>query len=221
MSSKRCTRRSFVTRSAALAAAAAAAGHITPFTLAQEATPAVPDVGPLKVGWSTIYTTPSWMTETQNEIEAEIERLRGLGLEIEFQVFDANGDTATQIAQIQTMIDQQYDIMPAHRRLGHGARSGRRAGPRGGGHRRQLGQPGDDRSIDREGQHRSGPVGPDDRAVDRRSARRRGQDPGDQWTGRHLRQRGALGRRQEGFRRRIRGSRSSAPPTSSTTRRRP
>ena len=51
------------------------------------------------------------MTETQNEIEAEIERLRGLGMEIEFQVFDANGDTATQIAQIQTMIDQQYDIV--------------------------------------------------------------------------------------------------------------
>jgi ribose transport system substrate-binding protein len=68
------------------------------------------DLGPLRVGWSTIYTTPSWMTETQNEIEAEIERLRGLGMEIEFQVFDANGDTATQIAQIQTMIDQQYDI---------------------------------------------------------------------------------------------------------------
>jgi len=70
----------------------------------------VPDIGPLKVGWSTIYTTPSWMTETQIEIEAEIERLRGLGMTIEFQVFDANGDTATQIAQIQTMIDQQYDI---------------------------------------------------------------------------------------------------------------
>ena len=49
------------------------------------ATPTVPDVGPLKVGWSTIYTTPSWMTETQNEIEAEIERLRSLGMEIEFQ----------------------------------------------------------------------------------------------------------------------------------------
>jgi ribose transport system substrate-binding protein len=113
MSSGRCTstRRSFVTRSAALAAAVATTGHFTPIASAQDATPAVPDVGPLKVGWSTIYTTPSWMTETQNEIEAEIERLRGLGMEIEFQVFDANGDTATQIAQIQTMIDQDYDIV--------------------------------------------------------------------------------------------------------------
>jgi ribose transport system substrate-binding protein len=110
MSSGRCTRRSFVSRSAALAAAITAAGQLRDGVFAQGATPAVPDVGPLKVGWSTIYTTPSWMTETQNEIEAEIERLRGLGMEIEFQVFDANGDTATQIAQIQTMIDQQYDI---------------------------------------------------------------------------------------------------------------
>lgn len=105
-----CSRRSFVTRSAAAVAATAAAGQLRFGALAQEATPAVPDVGPLRVGWSTIYTTPSWMTETQIEIEAEIERLRGLGMEIEFQVFDANGDTATQIAQIQTMIDQQYDI---------------------------------------------------------------------------------------------------------------
>lgn len=102
-------RRRFVTGTAALAAGFTASGRIRG-AFAQDATPAVPDVGPLKVGWSTIYTTPSWMTETQNEIEAEIERLNGLGMQIEFQVFDANGDTATQIAQIQTMIDQQYDI---------------------------------------------------------------------------------------------------------------
>ena len=111
MTSARCSRRTFVARSAGLAAAVTAAGNARQAAWAQEATPAVPDVGPLRVGWSTIYTTPSWMTETQNEIEAEIERLRGLGMEIEFQVFDANGDTATQIAQIQTMIDQQYDII--------------------------------------------------------------------------------------------------------------
>ena len=111
MNSGRCTRRSFVSRSAALAAAVATTSQVRSGAFAQGATPAVPDVGPLKVGWSTIYTTPSWMTETQNEIEAEIDRLRGLGMEIDFQVFDANGDTATQIAQIQTMIDQAYDIV--------------------------------------------------------------------------------------------------------------
>ena len=65
---------------------------------------------PLKIGWSTIYLTPSWMTETSNEIDAELERMQGEGIEVEYQVFDANGDTPTQIAQIQTMIDQQYDI---------------------------------------------------------------------------------------------------------------
>ena len=110
MGSTSVTRRRFVSRSAALAATVAAAGALRLDALAQDGTPAVPNVGPLKVGWSTIYTTPSWMTETQNEIEAEIERLESLGLTIDFQVFDANSDTATQIAQIQTMIDQQYDI---------------------------------------------------------------------------------------------------------------
>lgn len=108
MATGRCSRRSLVTRSAALAIAVAGITRITPGALAQESTPAAEAI---KVGWSTIYTTPSWMTETQNEIEAEIERLRGEGVAIDFQVFDANGDTATQIAQIQTMIDQQYDIV--------------------------------------------------------------------------------------------------------------
>jgi ribose transport system substrate-binding protein len=110
MAPSRRSRRSLVSRSAAVAAAIGGVASARAAVWAQDATPAVAAVGPLKVGWSTIYTTPSWMTETQNEIEAEIERLRGLGTEIEFQVFDANGDTATQIAQIQTMIDQQYDI---------------------------------------------------------------------------------------------------------------
>jgi ribose transport system substrate-binding protein len=110
MTSDRLNRRSFVTRSAALGAAIAVAGNANLSALAQDATPAVPNVGPLKVGWSTIYTTPSWMTETQKELEDEVKRLTGLGMTINFQIFDANGDTATQIAQIQTMIDQKYDI---------------------------------------------------------------------------------------------------------------
>lgn len=104
-------RRRFVVGSAAFTAAVAAAGHARFGALAQDDNwPSVEGLPPLKVGWSTIYTTPSWMTETQNEIEAEVERLTEMGATIDFQVFDANGDTATQIAQIQTMIDQQYDI---------------------------------------------------------------------------------------------------------------
>ena len=108
MTSARCTRRTLVAGTAAITAAVAAGARFDAF--AQGATPAVPNVGPLKVGWSTIYTTPSWMTETQQEIENEVKRLQGLGMTIDFKVFDANGDTATQIAQIQTMIDQKYDI---------------------------------------------------------------------------------------------------------------
>lgn len=103
-------RRRFVGGSAALAAAFAA-GMPRFGALAQDDNwPPVDGLPALKIGWSTIYTTPSWMTETQNEIEAEIERLTSMGAEIDFTVFDANGDTATQIAQIQTMIDQKYDI---------------------------------------------------------------------------------------------------------------
>lgn len=104
-------RRRFVAGSAALTAAIAATGKIQLGAFAQDAFwPPVEGLPPLKIGWSTIYTTPSWMTETQNEIEAEVQRLTEAGATIDFQVFDANGDTATQIAQIQTMIDQQYDI---------------------------------------------------------------------------------------------------------------
>lgn len=108
---KTLNRRRFVVGSAALTAAVAAAGHARLGALAQDENwPPVEGLPPLKIGWSTIYTTPSWMTETQNEIEDEIQRLTDMGATIDFQVFDANGDTATQIAQIQTMIDQKYDI---------------------------------------------------------------------------------------------------------------
>lgn len=104
-------RRRFVVGSAALTAAVAVASQTRLSAFAQDDNwPPVEGLPALKVGWSTIYTTPSWMTETQNEIEDEVQRLTDMGATIEFQVFDANGDTATQIAQIQTMIDQEYDI---------------------------------------------------------------------------------------------------------------
>lgn len=95
-------RRDVLRTSAAFAASMGIAAQLVRTAGAQDA--------PLKIGWSTIYLTPSWMTETSNEIDAELERMRGEGIEVDYQVFDANGDTPTQIAQIQTMIDQQYDI---------------------------------------------------------------------------------------------------------------
>lgn len=97
------SRRKLVQRSAAFGASIGLAAQLRQAASAQGVTN-------LKVGWSTIYLTPSWMTETSNEIDAEVERLRGTGITVDYQVFDANGDTPTQIAQIQTMIDQQYDI---------------------------------------------------------------------------------------------------------------
>ncbi|HVL23034.1 MAG TPA: substrate-binding domain-containing protein [Thermomicrobiales bacterium] len=97
------SRRDLARRSAAFAAALGLFARLRQQSGAQGATS-------LKIGWSTIYLTPSWMTETSKEIDAELERLKGTGITIEYQVFDANGDTPTQIAQVQTMIDQQYDI---------------------------------------------------------------------------------------------------------------
>ena len=103
------SRRTLVGRSAAFAAGLSAAALLRAAVAAQEAG-APAGVTSLKVGWSTIYLTPSWMKETSAEIDAEVERLRGLGIAVDYQVFDANGDTPTQIAQIQSMIDQQYDV---------------------------------------------------------------------------------------------------------------
>ena len=64
-----------------------------------------------KIGWADIYLTPTWMHQTQAAMEAEVKRLKDLGQPIEFQVFNANGDTTQQIAQIQAMIDQKYDAI--------------------------------------------------------------------------------------------------------------
>jgi hypothetical protein len=50
MTSSRCSRRSFVSRSAALAVAVSAAGQGHLAVWAQEATPAMADLGPLRVG---------------------------------------------------------------------------------------------------------------------------------------------------------------------------
>ena len=109
---------------------------------------------------------------------------------------------------------------PPHRRVGNRARSGRRAGARGRGHRRQLGQPGQHRPAHGDGQHRSGPVGADDRPVAGRSD---SAAPAQSWPSMarpaspSARRAGAEPRRSST---RIPASRSSARPTSSTTRRR-
>ncbi|WP_433475715.1 ABC transporter substrate-binding protein [Spirillospora sp. CA-142024] len=65
----------------------------------------------LKVGWSTIYLTPSWMQQTDKMMKDDVAKLKQEGEIADYQVFNANGDTSQQIAQIRAMIQQKYDVI--------------------------------------------------------------------------------------------------------------
>ncbi|MEV5704105.1 ABC transporter substrate-binding protein [Actinoallomurus sp. NPDC052274] len=65
----------------------------------------------LKVGWSTIYLTPSWMQETAKMMQDDVNKLKQSGKISSYQTFNANGDTSQQIAQIRAMIQQKYDVI--------------------------------------------------------------------------------------------------------------
>ncbi|WP_067464091.1 ABC transporter substrate-binding protein [Actinomadura macra] len=65
----------------------------------------------LKVGWSTIYLTPSWMQQTDKMMKADVEKLKADKKITSYQTFNANGDTSQQIAQIRAMIQQKYDVI--------------------------------------------------------------------------------------------------------------
>jgi ribose transport system substrate-binding protein len=65
----------------------------------------------LKVGWSTIYLTPSWMQQTLKMMEGDVSKLKSAGKVSAFKTFNANGDTSQQIAQIRAMIQQKYDVI--------------------------------------------------------------------------------------------------------------
>ncbi|MFD0539131.1 ABC transporter substrate-binding protein [Actinomadura luteofluorescens] len=65
----------------------------------------------LKVGWSTIYLTPSWMQQTDKMLKDDVAQLKKDGKVADYQVFNANGDTSQQIAQIRAMIQQKYDVI--------------------------------------------------------------------------------------------------------------
>ncbi|MEU9170332.1 ABC transporter substrate-binding protein [Streptomyces sp. NPDC048420] len=65
----------------------------------------------LKVGWSTIYLTPSWMQQTLRMLDSDVSKLKSAGKVSEFKTFNANGDTSQQIAQIRAMIQQKYDVI--------------------------------------------------------------------------------------------------------------
>ncbi len=65
----------------------------------------------LKVGWSTIYLTPSWMQQTQRVLQDDVDRLKEEGVISEYKEFNADGNTTTQISHIQTMIQEDYDVI--------------------------------------------------------------------------------------------------------------
>lgn len=64
-----------------------------------------------KIGWSNIYMTPSWMQQVGEFIDDRIEHWKELGVVSEYKLANANGDTATQIAQIENMISEGYDAI--------------------------------------------------------------------------------------------------------------
>ncbi|WP_105974084.1 ABC transporter substrate-binding protein [Streptomyces geranii] len=70
-----------------------------------------PQAKDLKVGWSTIYLTPSWMQQTLKMLQADVDKLKSSGKVSAFETFNANGDTSQQIAQIRAMIQQKYDVI--------------------------------------------------------------------------------------------------------------
>ena len=65
----------------------------------------------LKVGWSTIYLSPSWMQQSLKLLEDDVAVLKGAGKVSGLETFNANGDTSQQIAQIRAMIQQKYDVI--------------------------------------------------------------------------------------------------------------
>ncbi len=74
-------------------------------------TEAAGDAKDLKVGWSTIYLSPSWMQQTEKILNEEADRLKEQGIVASIETLNANGDTSQQIAQIRTMMQQEYDII--------------------------------------------------------------------------------------------------------------
>jgi ribose transport system substrate-binding protein len=63
---------------------------------------------PYTIGWSDIYTTPSWMTQTIGDFNSSVAALKKQGLVSKFDIANANGSTPQQITQINDMVAQNY-----------------------------------------------------------------------------------------------------------------
>lgn len=67
--------------------------------------------GGYKIGWSTIYLTPSWMQETTALMDAYVEQYKEKGVISDYTIANADGDTSAQISQIENMIAEEYDAI--------------------------------------------------------------------------------------------------------------
>lgn len=107
------TRRALIAAAAGALLATAACNVDSGGTAATTAAAGTASAAPkaLKVGWSTIYLAPSWMQQTLKMLEEDVARLKGEGKIAGYETFNANGDTSQQIAQIQAMITQKYDVI--------------------------------------------------------------------------------------------------------------
>lgn len=63
---------------------------------------------PYSIGWSDIYTTPSWMTQAIGYFNNAVSTLKTQGLVSKFTIANANGSTPQQITQINDMVAQNY-----------------------------------------------------------------------------------------------------------------
>ena len=66
---------------------------------------------PYTIGWANIYSVPTWMKQTSGTIEDVFNQLKAKGLADSYVVTDAEGNANTQIAQIQSMIDADVDVI--------------------------------------------------------------------------------------------------------------
>lgn len=66
---------------------------------------------PYTIGWANIYSVPTWMKQTQGTLEDLFNQLKAKGLTDHLVITDAEGNSNTQLSQMQSMIDADVDAI--------------------------------------------------------------------------------------------------------------
>jgi ribose transport system substrate-binding protein len=66
---------------------------------------------PYTIGWANIYSVPTWMKQTQGTLEDIFNQLKAKGITDRLVITDAEGNSNTQISQMQSMIDADVDAI--------------------------------------------------------------------------------------------------------------